>query len=428
MLVNFTKYIQIITKGINLINLISALFLVVQGIFPNSKVFNITLYVFFISYGCEFFLEQRWKTFVWDKTRWVFVLFLLFYALLLLYYPFESNHEHISTLLTYRLPFFAFGVIGLLGINKYYRLKYFAYVFMLITLCVIFYLIFFRIGISEFFENPDRASVFKEMRVKYVNTHMVFNYYTNISLILAYFLINNYTGKYSLLIKIPLLVYMGFLFYILFLSEGRIGFITANLLVFIMIFISLWQWKKISAVAFSLIGVLVFLFIVYQHPRMFKNEDQLDKEFRLLLWEQAIELIEKEPILGYGPSTSAELFMQKCSINQEIIGAYDFPFMRGLELRKILCAHPHNQFLQTTLEFGLLGFLVLLLLNIVPIIVATRKRRIYVFLIILISVIQLMTDLYARGVPLIAFFMLITVFFCAKDDNSSKQVKVNEQG
>jgi O-antigen ligase len=418
--------LQNINKYVNITNLLSALLLVVFGLFPHNIFLSLALALFFVSYLCEVFLEKRWKTFVWDKTKWVFILFLMFYALIIIYIPFESERKFLSYFLEVRLPFLAFGIVGLLGINKYYRLKYFAYTFIFTILCVIFYLIFFKIGIVEFINNPQRAYIFTEMRIEHVYTHMVFNYYANISLILAYFLIYNYNGKHPVLVKTSLLISMLFLFYILFLSEGRIGFISANLLVLIMIFVSLWRWKKILALAFSVLGIFAFAVIMYQHPRMIKSGDEFKSNIRTLLWGQAIELIKEKPVFGYGASTAADLYMKASLKNQAILDVNDYPIIRALELKIPRGAHPHNQFLLTTLEFGLFGLLILILLNILPVIVINKERRLYVFLIIMISVIQLMTDIYARGVPVIAFFILMTVFFCAKDDNLLKQVNAND--
>jgi len=77
------------------------------------------------------------------------------------------------------------------------------------------------------------------------------------------------------------------------------------------------------------------------------------------------------------------------------------------------------------MEFGILGFLVLLFMHIYPIIVAKKQLRIFIFLFMLISVSQLMTDIYISGLSPLTFTLILVVFFNS-EINSNRDLEVKE--
>ncbi|MDR1678756.1 MAG: O-antigen ligase family protein [Prevotellaceae bacterium] len=412
------NFLQQLINAVNLINLASALFIVVLAIFGETKLQNITRYVFFISFGLEVILEQRWRNFAWDRKKWVFVAFLLFFALIYIYLPFEETTKHIGKITEYRLPFLAFGIIGLLGVNKLYKLKYFAVTILVTCIATIFYIVFYRIGITEFISRSDRAELFSFARVQFVNSHMIFNYYLNVALVLTYYLFYVIKNKW---IK-PLLIFFILVIYsILLLSEGRAGFIASNVLLLIMIIYEIWKRGKTIAVIVAVLLLGAVGGLIYNHDKIAGHGNNIGKDPRLVIWKQAVEVITDKPVFGYGASTGNEVFMDKITNNVEIIQTGDATVLHAVEIRRILCAHSHCQYLHTTIEFGVIGLLVLLFFNIAPIFVADRKRRLFVFLFVLVNIVQLASDIYVSAIPLTIFALLLTVFLSKENDKSLKQ-------
>jgi O-antigen ligase len=67
---------------------------------------------------------------------------------------------------------------------------------------------------------------------------------------------------------------------------------------------------------------------------------------RLAIWKESITLIKKEPIIGYGSGDVTDALLEQ----------YD---KKGLSVALIRRLNAHNQFLQTTLAHGLIGFILL---------------------------------------------------------------------
>ena len=115
-------------KFLNITNLISALFIVSISIFHYEKIHNITLYIFATTFVLGYLFEKRWKAFAWTKYSYFFLMFIIYYLLTIVWMPFEERQDYSMKMLEYRLVFLGIGIVGILGLNKYHKFKYYVWV------------------------------------------------------------------------------------------------------------------------------------------------------------------------------------------------------------------------------------------------------------------------------------------------------------
>ena len=76
----------------------------------------------------------------------------------------------------------------------------------------------------------------------------------------------------------------------------------------------------------------------------------------------------------------------------------------------------HNQYLQTTMEFGLLGLCLLLLVYFYPFVLAPQRRKIFAFLIIVVLAFQSLFDMFITGQFVHLFLLCTFMMILCKDD------------
>jgi O-antigen ligase len=152
--------------------------------------------------------------------------------------------------------------------------------------------------------------------------------------------------------------------YFLLISEGRTGFTEAAVLILLNTFIQLWKTKRKAAIILLILTPFILYGAISQHRRV--NKEYVDIEPRFFLYKEAIDLIKEKPIFGYGLSDAQEKF----DIERP---KYQSEWFRVWSL-KINNIDSHNQYLQTTLEFGFIGLILLLIIYYFPIYLVNRNR------------------------------------------------------
>ena len=395
---------------INYINLASLLLLVITSIYyyPIQK---ISILLFFSSYFFEFLLEKKWKNIILDKKSIYFLGMAFFFLLAFVYYPFENTSKYFTWLVGRRLAIFGFACVGFFGVNSKYKLNYFLNTFIISSIIAISYIIFYRIGIIEFILNPDKGLIFETERVITVNSHMVFNLYLNISLVSIWYIL---TRSWRRTIWWKLFLYIGALtiiFGILSISEGRSGFITGILLMLCFIFFEIWKRKKMIGIVVGFLVPFLLIGIVSQQKRM--SESLLKTEPRIFLWEAALSVINEKPVLGYGVSNAQEQY----DIARAKYQTEEF----RLSWKHIRILTSHNQFLQTTMEFGVLGLILLLFIYIYPIFIADKNRKLFAVLLIFPCVYQSFFDVFITGVNYSSIFGILMVLILSVENNIAQK-------
>jgi len=397
---------QKITSIVNYLNLASLLLLTAVSIYyyPLQK---IAFLLFFTSYFIELLLEKKWENISFDKKSIYYLAMAFFFLLAFVYYPFEQTSKYFTWLVGRRLAIFGFACVGFFGVNNKYKLNYFLNTFILSSIFAILYIICYRIGIGAFISNPDRALAFTTERVASVNSHMVFNLYLNISLVSIWYIL---TRSWRRTIWWKLLLYilaLTLIFGILSISEGRIGLVTGFLLMVSFIFFEIWKRKKMMGIVLVFL-VPFFLFgVLHQRERM--SERYIKAEPRVFLWEAALSVIKEKPVLGYGVSNAQEKYdIARAKYQTE-------EYKQNWKHIRILTSH--NQFLQTTMEFGVLGLLLVLFIYIYPIFIADKNRRLFAVLLIFPCFYESLFDVFITGVNYSAIFGILMVLILSVENN-----------
>lgn len=165
-----------------------------------------------------------------------------------------------------------------------------------------------------------------------------------------------------------------------------------------------------------IIGLIVpFLFIgiASQHKRI--SEKAFEEEPRLFLWESAIPVIKEKPLFGWGVSNAQEQFDTART-------KYQTEGFRLTWMNKGML-DSHNQYLQTTMEFGVFGLLIALFLYIYPIFIVDKNRRSLSFFIIFLCMYQSVFDMFITG-QFSLLFTLLTILILKTENGLTRRQTV----
>lgn len=385
---------------LNYINLISAFCLIFGFISSDFHFDRIALAVFFVSYVIEIFTDKKIQQFKFSRASLYFLAMLLFFILAFIYMPFENGSFYTKIIIEKRLSLLAFGIVGLLGVNHLYQLKYFLYTFIFTSVTTIFYIVW-KVNIHEFIMQPNRAELFTFARIENINGHMIFNFYLNMSILSVWFLIRtnwkNLAFWHLGVLIVSFLIIVAFLL----ISEGRSGFTAGILLMLTIALYEIFNRKKLVGIVFLFIVPLIFIFAAGMHKRI--TEKELTNGPRIFLWESGLEVLKERPILGAGINDAQVAFDVRRKLNQS--AAFE---SYSAKLIHVDC---HNQYIQTTMEFGILGLLILLFLYIYPAFIVDISNRIFTIFVIALCLYQSIFDMFATGSFsfIFVFIMLIII-------------------
>jgi O-antigen ligase len=178
----------------------------------------------------------------------------------------------------------------------------------------------------------------------------------------------------------------------LFLSEGRVGLITSFLLLTIFIFRYFWNRSRILTAASTTLFILVAFTFIKDNPRL--SEENLRHEPRIAIWEIAVDQIVKSDFLGVGVSTAANNMTTEFT-------------KRGMFNNK----HTHNIFLQSTLEYGIIGLLTIFAIFILGFYSVSPNFKLIMTFLLMTTLLQLMMGSFERDLNptlfLICFIMIL---------------------
>ena len=207
---------------------------------------------------------------------------------------------------------------------------------------------------------------------KMVNPNYISLY---ILLVLSYYLKNKMTTKLQTFIFIILFLY-------LFLLASRAAYLILFIMCLILIFNIKDNSKKYTMVIMLLLGTALFIsnsrvfnsYKEYKKPTSEEVSSTTIEKTRLLTWYSAWQLIKQSPLIGYGVGDANEVLIEKYK---------ELNYIRNYRNRY----NAHNQFLQTYLQTGLIGFSILLYIFILLGIRLQRsKNEFLVFIVLTISI------------------------------------------
>ena len=126
--------------------------------------------------------------------------------------------------------------------------------------------------------------------------------------------------------------------------------------------------------------------------------------------ETSIKLIKERPIMGYGVCDGREKFVTECLNNEELVNNFWNNWLKKHPNYQTHRFHCHNVFIESTLEFGILGFLLTLGLFILPIILTKHKMQAHLSLFMLIFFIQSIFESFTYHFQPMLFCLIIFIF------------------
>lgn len=352
----------------------------------------------------EFVYNQRWKNLIYNRIHIYYTVVFLFFLLFFLYYPFEQHTFYTNYLLKTRIPFSGLVLCGFLGFTHHHKLSYYLNVSIVAVLFSIFYLIVLKIGLFEFLNSNNKAELFTQTRIVFVNHHMKYNMHLNLALVGIWYIVSY---NYKQLSNIKLIFYaISFLliFSVLHISEGRNGYLTSLFIVGCILMVETWKRFKFWIILVAGIVIGLIFFKISSHGRL--SENDLRENPRIFLWEIARETIKEAPLLGHGASQAQHMFTEK-RLAHPLNEVYD-PFYSYLGIYM----HADNQYFQTAMEFGIVGLILLLCIYFYPLVLADKSRKFLAFLMIFIIAFQsfftvVLTDEYVSLVMIVSYMILL---------------------
>ena len=394
-----------ISISINYINLLSALWLTAGLIYQDFAVFRLAYFIFFLSFVIEIFTDKKWSNINFDNKKWYYIVLGVFFLLALIDIPFDDSPVYLKHLLEKRLSLLGFAIVGFFGVNKYYKLNYFLNTIFISTILTTLYILFRGVGIQEFISNPERNEAFNLMRSKYVNSHMIFNFFLNISLISVWYILTRSWNRTIWWKRYLYVIGLTIIFSTLSISEGRTGFVVGILLMFSFIFFEIWKRRKVVGIIVALMIPVLLIGIASQHKRM--SVKSVENEPRWFLWQSAVSVIKESPIWGVGISDAQEKF----DLARPKYQTEEYR-LRWIDSK----IDSHSQYLQTTMEFGIFGLLILLFLYAYPVFIAENNRKLFSFFILFLCAYQSVFDMFITG-PFSAIFGILMILVLSVENN-----------
>lgn len=374
-------------------------------VFRISPLQRIIMAVAGVSFVLDYALNKRWQGWKWDNNKWFYIILIAYYLLI----PIWHLADDVSTprfdfVLQERAPFLLLGIIGLLGLSKEIRLKPIVYVMLGTCFAASMYAILRGTGFSYFLlPLSQQTEAFQQVRIDYVASHMQFNLYLNVTLVFVFWLVSKNKLKRGEKAAVALL--SVWIFYLLCITEGRVGLGTGLLLValFVAIVSFRYGWKVFLPVvtAYACMAALILM----NNNRL--TSDKLEHEPRWLIWEADLRIITEKPISGHGVCDAKEALIREAKENKELSEFYTRRVTQiyNGNYQKV---QPHNAFFEAWMEFGLTGLAMLILIFLYPLQMFPRKNRPYSGLIVLCFVLQSCFDSFFAPLLYCLSILLLT--------------------
>ncbi len=214
----------------------------------------------------------------------------------------------------------------------------------------------------------------------------------------------------------------------IFLASSKMGVIAAFTILPVTLFVLLINrgYKKLMIII--LIGLIAITGLVYKLvPSPFQrlqtaitvttSTESIDLSatestaVRILIWKQAVDIIKQNFVLGKSPGDA----------NDALYQAYQKNGLTGAIKKKL---NAHNQFLQTFIGTGIVGFILLFLMTVGAIIVGLYKRNyalvVFSFLITINFLVESMLQAQAGFIFFVFFLCFLLQYDLGKFTNQNK--------
>ncbi len=211
----------------------------------------------------------------------------------------------------------------------------------------------------------------------------------------------------------------------IFLSSSKMGLIAALLLLpatFAVILFKRGYKKTILGLVIFLILGIVIAYKLFPSPferikvafTVTASSHEIDKTasestaVRILIWEQAVKIIKQHLVFGITPGDT----------NDSLYKAYEETGMTGALIKKL---NAHNQYLQTFIGTGIIGFLLLCIMTFYCIVVGFVKRNYLLALFSILMVLNFLVESMLQTQAGIVFFVFFLCLFLQYDLSNKKE-------
>lgn len=264
----------------------------------------------------------------------------------------------------------------------------------------------------------------------------------------SYFLHPSYLAMYLVLAQLIVMLYykkwlahiayldykIGFMTCIfltgIFLSSSKMGIISAFVLLpvtFAVILFNRGYKKTIAGLALSLVLGLIIVYKLFPSPferlqvafMVTSSSQQIDKTatestaVRILIWKEAANIIKHNMAFGVTPGDA----------NDHLYKAYEEQGLTGALSKKL---NAHNQYLQTFIGSGVLGFMLLCLMTVGTIMIGFLKRNFMLALFSILITLNFLVESMLQTQAGIVFFVFFLCLFLKYNLSTLSPASVQE--
>ena len=208
------------------------------------------------------------------------------------------------------------------------------------------------------------------------------------------------------------------------LCSSKLGLIGLAICSFLLAYYKFKNVLTIKRLLVFTIGMVIFLSSVYLiFPKPFQrlsslyefSNSDIDKttvestRVRALIWKESLNLIESNFLIGTGVADA----------NDELYRVYEKEGMTGAFEHKL---NAHNQYFQTFIGMGFIGFILLLLLTVLPLFFSMLKQHFYELLFWVLIVLNFFVESMLQTAAGVLFF----AFFYCFITNTDERLLINE--
>ncbi|MFH1296897.1 MAG: O-antigen ligase family protein [Bacteroidota bacterium] len=362
-----------------------------------------------------------------ERRRVHILLFLLFYLLYLVGLLYSDNMDYGRFDIEVKLSLGIFPLLFATFEPEIFRIIRLRYLFFAFVAGCFFASGFCTVNAVIGYVQTGDPDVFSYSRFSMLHHTSYFAMFLNFAvvLILAYFRENFRSMTRWQLIGITLLLLYFTLMVVLIASKiGLVSLMTIYLL-FTLLILSRKRERKMAPYPVILAVVMVAMMMMspgtmhrvntttdaMEHVKTVPPDASESTAERILIWRSSVDIIREHPLFGVGTG----------DVKDALLNEYE---QHGIKYAMSRRLDAHNQYFQTTLSLGLVGFLALITMLAWPGILAfIRKDYIYVFFILLFSMNILVESMFENqaGVVFYAFFNALLFWYLPGRDEQDQE-------
>ena len=187
------------------------------------------------------------------------------------------------------------------------------------------------------------------------------------------------------------------IFYLLCITEGRVGLFTALLIGASFLLAFLYRRGKVLFGVATAVYLAACIVLISQHQRF--GSGNVEHDPRWLIWEATLDIIKEKPLTGQGVCDAKEKLTERAVTGEGELQDFYSPRLNERNIHRL--PHPHNAFLQAWCCFGIIGLATMLFIFIYPLTMRPKRNKIYIVMIVGCFAIQNMTDIFFTPQPLL---------------------------